>query len=397
MSTEWSKTTRYFVFTLILIGFIWFINAARALVGALAISALLAYVINPVVTLANKRARMNRGLVVFLVYLLSLSALVILGIIFIPVIPEQTSTFLAELQTITDQIQEDYFSQTITVLNTEIDMSALWPDTAVFVDNVISPDIILSSFSAITTNIGWIAVVLVTTYYLLQDWDKLRRWLFNWAPGPYQEDLEQLYQEISLVWNRYFKGQLRLSLIVGLLTGLGCFAVGLNGALVFGILAAVFDVLLSVGPLIITGIAVLVALFAGSTLFPEMSNLIFALLVLGIFTAIQVAENVWLRPRIMSSSLRIHPAIVFIAIIASLALAGVLTALIIIPVIGSVAVISRYVYFKLFKMDPWAANPWETVIMTEDTAAAVVGHSAIMAAENEGDGRATPEQEQTRP
>ena len=46
----------------------------------------------------------------------------------------------------------------------------------------------------------------------------------------------------------------------------------------------------------------------------------------------------------------------FIAIVGSLSLAGVLTALIIVPVLGSIAVVSRYTYFKLFKMDPWADN-----------------------------------------
>jgi hypothetical protein len=58
----------------------------------------------------------------------------------------------------------------------------------------------------------------------------------------------------------------------------------------------------------------------------------------------------------MSSSVHIHPAIIFIAIVASLSLAGVLTALVIVPVIGSVAVISRYTYCKLLNLDPWANN-----------------------------------------
>jgi predicted PurR-regulated permease PerM len=72
-----------------------------------------------------------------------------------------------------------------------------------------------------------------------------------------------------------------------------------------------------------------------------------------LFGGINVVENVWLRPRIMGNSLRLHPAIVFVAIVGSLALAGILVALIIVPVIGSVLVIGRYLYCKILDIDPW--------------------------------------------
>ena len=121
----------------------------------------------------------------------------------------------------------------------------------------------------------------------------------------------------------------------------------------FGVFSAIFDVLLSVGPAIVMAIATIVALLAGSNTM-EVSNSLFALIILAFYLAIQGIENIWLRPRIMSSSVRIHPAIIFIAIVGSLSLAGVVTALIIVPVLGSIAVISRYTYYKLFKLDPWA-------------------------------------------
>ena len=357
MSKEWSTTTRYFVFALVLAGFIWFITAAQALIGALAISALLAYLLNPIVTLVNERARVARSLVVFFVYLLSLGAIITITIIFIPGIPEQTASFLADMQIIMTQAQEDYFSEPITLLNTEIQLDGLMPeaDISELVSSFIRADIIVELLQTSTTNLGWILVVLVATYYLLQDWAKLREWLFSWAPDPFESDFRRLYAEIKLVWNRYFRGQLRLSIIVGLLTGAGSLILGLPGALLFGVFSAIFDVLLSVGPAIIMAIATVVALLAGSNTM-EMSNTLFAVIILAFYLGIQGIENIWLRPRIMSSSVRIHPAIIFIAIVGSLSLAGVLTALVIVPVLGSIAVISRYTYFKLFKMDPWANN-----------------------------------------
>ncbi len=358
MSKEWSTTTRYFVFALVLAGFIWFITAAQALIGALAVSALLAYLLNPLVTLVNERARVARSLVVFFVYLLSLGAIITVTIIFIPAIPEQTASFLADMQIIMTQAQRDYFSEPITILNTDIHLDGLMPETDIseLVSSFIRADIIVELLQASTTNLGWILVVLVATYYLLQDWAKLRDWLFSWAPDPFESDFRRLYGEIKLVWGRYFRGQLRLSIIVGVLTGIGSLILGLPGAILFGVFSAIFDVLLSVGPAIVMAIATLVALLAGSHTL-EISNTLFALIILAFYLAVQGIENIWLRPRIMSSSVRIHPAIIFIAIVGSLSLAGVVTALIIVPVLGSIAVISRYTYFKLFKLDPWEDEP----------------------------------------
>ena len=357
MSEEWSRTTRYIVFGLVLIGFIWFMFAAKALIGAIAISALLAYLLNPLVTLVNERARVARSLVVFFVYLLSLGAVITVTIILVPTIPEQTASFLEDMQIVINQVEADYFSEPITVLNTEIQLDGFFPETnlAQLMSSFIRADIIVELLQTTTTNLGWIIVVLVATYYLLQDWGTLRDWLFSWIPDPFESDCRILYHEIKLVWNRYFRGQLRLSIIVGLLTGAGTLIMGLPGAILFGVFAAIFDVLLSVGPAIIMAIATVVALLAGSSTL-TISNTLFAVLVLVFFLSIQGLENIWLRPRIMSTSVRIHPAIIFIAIVASLSLAGVLTALIIVPVLGSIAVISRYTYSKLFKMDPWADN-----------------------------------------
>ena len=141
-------------------------------------------------------------------------------------------------------------------------------------------------------------------------------------------------------------------LIVGLATGITAMLIGLPGALAFGVLAGLFDIILSVGPLIVMIIGAIVAYVAGSNHL-DISNFWFAVLVLVLFGGINVVENIWLRPRIMGNSLRLHPSIVFVAVVGALALAGILTALIIVPVIGSVLVVGRYLYCKILDIDPW--------------------------------------------
>ena len=180
----------------------------------------------------------------------------------------------------------------------------------------------------------------------------MREWLISLGPDAYQSDFPRVYDEVRTVWQRYLRGQLRLSLMIGLLTALILAGVGMPGAIVFGILAAIFDVIMTVGPVIVAAAAALVALLAGSTYLP-ISNLWFMLLVIGIFALIQAVENVWLRPRIMGSSMNLHPGLVFVAIIGALSLAGIFAALIVVPMLGSTAVIAHYIHAKIMDIPPW--------------------------------------------
>ena len=192
--------------------------------------------------------------------------------------------------------------------------------------------------AATSQNLVWVLVVLVTTYYLLLDWSSLREWLLEIVPPVYKGDAERLYLEIRQVWKTYSRGQLRLMLVMGLITGVSSAAIGLPGALALGVLAGLFDLIFSVGPIVVTIIAAIVAFVAGSSYLP-ISNFWFMILVIIVYIAIQMLENIWLRPRIMGDQLRMHPAVVFVAVISALAMAGV-TALIIVPLLGS-AIVDR--------------------------------------------------------
>jgi predicted PurR-regulated permease PerM len=354
MSKSWNPAARIIAAILLIGAFLWFISAAQALISPLVISALLAYVLNPGVALVNTRTRLSRRWVVLLVYLISLAALVVTAVILIPVIPSQVAALASQLEEIIRQLEES-LAIPLTILGFRIPLDQFIGEIPEITLNFARPDIFLDVLRATTTNFGWLLVVLVTTYYLLQDWPRLREWLFSIAPDVYESDMRRLYAQVREVWQRYLRGQLRLMLFVGVLTGLGSAAIGLPVAWAFGFLAGLFDVILSVGPAVVMAVAALVAFFTGSNFLP-ISNLWFTVLVLALYSAIQTAENIWLRPRILGNSLRLHPAIVFVAVIGSLALAGVLMALIIVPLISSLFVIGRYVYCKILDVDPWVQD-----------------------------------------
>jgi predicted PurR-regulated permease PerM len=356
-SSSWSIPTRYFALILLIGALLWLLFAANELIGPLVIAGLAAYILNPLVNHLSNRSKLKRNWVVVFVYLLFVAALVFIGILVVPRLPPLATGLTEQMENIIVLVEE-VAGRPIYILGTQVPMQAILENWPALTQNITQPGILINMFAATSQNLAWVLLVLVTTYYLLLDGKRLRNWLFSIVPDSQKSDMVRLYGEVKSVWNQYMQGQLRLMLLVGLATGVTAMLIGLPGALAFGVLAGLFDIILSVGPLIVMVIASIVAYVAGSN-YLNIPNFWFAILVFLLFGSINVIENVWLRPRIMGTSLRLHPAIVFIAIVGALALAGILMALIIVPLIGSGLVIGRYLYCKILDIDPWPESTGE--------------------------------------
>lgn len=353
----WSRNVRVFVLLLVLALAAGVLYAARALIGPLLIAALLAYILNPLVTSINRRSRLPRSAVILLFYLLMMAAIIVLAVTLTPLLANQARVLSRELQQGILEM-ETILSERIVVLGFEVAPDEILGESNLVADTLIRSDRIVSLLEAATTNLVWILVILVTTYYLLQDWERLREWLLDLAPPGVEADLRQLYERIRHVWQGYLRGQLLLMLFTGFLTGIVLAAVGLPGAVIIGLLTALLDVIPTLGPALALIVAALIAWLNGSTYLP-LSPGWFLLLVLGLHGAVQAIENAWLRPHIMGHRLQLHPAVVFVGIVGALYLVGALGALVVVPVLGTTAIIGSYIHHRILGLDPWAENEKE--------------------------------------
>ena len=351
MNEGWSRATRYLALIIVLIGLVWLLFAVRALIGPLVIAALLAYVLNPAVTLITSRTRFSHNLSVSLVYLLFLTVLGVILVIFVPVVINQVKSLSLELQGIKGHL-EDALAGAVTFLGFDLSLDKLLAELQEISSPLLKPERVLRVLRATTTNLAWILVILVTTYSFLRDWERLREWLIRLAPEVYQSDIRRLHEELKGVWRAYLRGQLLLMLLVGVLTGLGSAAVGLPGAVALGLLAGALDLIPSLGPTVALMVAAVVAWFEGSAYLP-LSNGSFTVVVVALYTLVQLVENIWLQPRIMERSLRLHRGLVFVAVVGALTLVGALGALIVVPLIGSAKVVGRYVHLRMLGLEPW--------------------------------------------
>jgi predicted PurR-regulated permease PerM len=350
----WSRTTRYIVFLLMLVGFLWFMWLIQELIAPLVIAGLLAFVLNPIVAYVNKFSKLPRQWVVTLVYVIIIGTLTVLTITFAPIAVEQAQGLTAELQIVQDELLSSFDEQAQS-FGFNLNLEGFSTDFEALLATSLSTDQIFRFLQATSQNLVWILVILVSTFYLLQDWHRLREWLIDLAPPMYGGDARRLYGQIKETWQAYLWGQIILMFIIGILSGVGAAAVGLSStAVALGLLAGLLDIIPSAGPAVAMVIATAVAWFQGPPEYINLSNFWFAMLLLGIFTAIQTIENIWLRPRIMGHSLKMHPGVVFVAVMGALAIGGILVALVIIPTIGTLSILGYYFRARIFGMDPWS-------------------------------------------
>jgi predicted PurR-regulated permease PerM len=176
-----------------------------------------------------------------------------------------------------------------------------------FSDTLVSGTIPLTAvIGSLFGNIFLAITVLMISFYLTVGRDGIERFLVAVLPTAYEESAIDLYLTTRKKIGQWLKGQMLLSLVIGLLTFIGLYFLDVKYALLLALLAGVFELIPFVGPVFSGGIAVLIAL---STSF----NL--ALYVLILFVIIQQLENNLLVPVVMKYTTNLNPAAILISIL----------------------------------------------------------------------------------
>ncbi len=360
MMKHWNLPFRYWllsVLTILFIGLLWW---AREMIGPLIIGALLAFLLNPAIEFLSHHTRMSRSWVATIVLLIGLGGVIALSALLFPILIDEIQVLFVDFQDILAQIQV-LLSQPVVILNWELTFEYLIPDlTRLLSENITAiPENAFLILEATSKNLIWGLVILATVYYLLRDWLHLRDWAFNAIPQDYQEDARQLYSEIKQIWQGYLRGNLALMVITGVMFSLAWLAIGLPGALILGLITGILTIIPDLGPAIAAVLAIIVALFEGST-YLQISNFWFAALVSGVYLLLINIKSLWIRPRIFARSVHMHDGIVFIAIMAAVVLQGILGALVIVPVLASAGALGRYIYRQWLDISPDSLTIRET-------------------------------------
>ena len=337
------KKAEFYLF--IILGIYWITSLYQAVISSLVLGILLANLLHPIVALLTNKLHINSRLSAGIVFV-SFITLIITGTrLAAPIVFKQINILANDFQAISEEMI-DLQPALDEFLEINIPLAEIIPELENEINQLLDPARLFRMLRSATDNLVWILVTFMTCFYLLLDHSKLINWIYQLTPQSMRNNLSDILGEINLVWKTYLRGQFFMMVLIGVLSGLGGFAVGLKNALVIGLIAGILELIPSLGPTIATIIAGTSAWTQGSITL-NITNFWFMILVCSIFIIIQLLENTILIPRVMSKRMNIHPALVFIAIVSTLSLFGVLAGLIVIPVIGSLVVLVKYAYHHL--------------------------------------------------
>lgn len=321
---RWSRYTRLWVVLLILVGLIWLLVYAAPLFEALAIAALLAYLLSPLVRVAMEKLHLRRTAAVLLVYLVFLALLAGIPAGMGALILSRLSDWGRELAEAGIALQE-WLAEPHVIFGLDFSPRILLNRLQESAGTTLAaiPGGSLDILSGVTTNILWVLVVFVSLFYLLRDEEKIKPYILDHLPEAYRPELQRLMEEVNQVWKIFLRAQLLIFFVLTVLMVLGGFGViWLYGA---GLL-----------PFSTLGLIVMLVL---------------------VYALVQQVDNLWLRPMLFSHRMRLHPGLVFVGLIGALGVSGVLGAILVVPVMATIKVVGNYVICKLTDQPPWPNDP----------------------------------------
>jgi predicted PurR-regulated permease PerM len=339
-----------------------FALAARVVVLVF-IALLLASGLQPVVDSARARTRLGRGATVLVVYAVFFVMVVLFALLILPGalnqfndLGAQLAPLLADARAWAGDIQPRALSASLTAL-IDTFQRALTPTGAEPAD----PDAIIAVGLTVADFAISLASVLAMVFFWLTERARLQRFAIALVPAARRHGLREAWNEIELRLGSWVRGQLVLMGSMGVMTTVAYFLIGLEGALLLGVIAGLAEAIPIVGPIIGAVPALLVAATTG--------RLEIVLLVAVVYTVIQVIESNVLIPMIMRNAIGIPPFLVIASILAGAAIGGVVGALMAVPVAASLLVVLERLQDRDMRV-PLDRATTEAEAMTPDPTAA---------------------------
>lgn len=276
-----------------------------------------------------KRYIKSRSIAVFLIYIVTISIVVVLSSVFMPVFIEEVSALVSSLSqyiphgSILNTFQSDTISGAKEVVST-ISHNASLSDIIKSVQTLISSmsggflDIFNGAFGGI---FNFILIVIISFYFSITE-KGIENFLRIIIPKKNEEYVINLWQRTEHKIGLWFQGQMLLGLIIGLLAYLGLTILGVKYSLVLAILTAFFElvpygIFLAVIPVVLFG-------------FLD-GGIMTAALSFGLYFILHQFENYLIYPLIIKKIIGISPLVVILSIIIGFELAGFFGVILAIP------------------------------------------------------------------
>jgi predicted PurR-regulated permease PerM len=314
-----------------------------------AFAAILAYLGDPIVDrlelLQIKNWHLNRGLAVTLVFITLTFALVSVLLVIVPGVESQIGLLLKKLPSYLYWMNNDLLPR----LNQRFDMNLQPFEGARLVDIVksnwqkaggIFTTLISSVSHSGSVILEWMMNLLlipVITFYLLRDWDILVARVHDLFPRRIAPVIGRLADESDQVLGAFLRGQFYVMVVLGIIYSTGLWLIGLELALLIGMLAGLVSFVPYLGSIVGIVAACLAALL-------QFHDPVYLVPVAIVFMVGQSLEGMLLTPWLVGDQIGLHPVAVIFAVLAGGQLFGFLGILLALPLASVIMVLLRHIH-----------------------------------------------------
>ena len=383
-SPFWGRSTKIVIIVAVLLISAFAAWRFQNLIMMTVTAAVIAFILNPLIAYVNQRTRLSRGWVILLIYFIMAVAFIWLFVALGVAAFEQAGDFINLVPSLIDQLLDlieriGQPSEPIIIFNQfAIDPVELpWDSITNQILGLVEPTLstsgqFLGQLATTTIRlVGNFLFVFVISIYLAVEYPHFGRHLESVTfQAGYSEDARRLSKKLGQIWDAFLRGQVILGLVIFVVVWLGLTLLGVRNSLTLGLLSGLLEFIPTLGPVIGTGVAMIVAFFQPGNPW-GLENWQFALLVLAFMIVVQQIENNVLVPRIVGRALDLHPLIVLIGVLMGASLAGILGAILAAPILASLKLLGIYTWRKLFDLPPFPEEETRTEQISLDPAETV--------------------------
>lgn len=342
--------------TLLVIGAIlviaWLIWSSRGALFPFAIGLVFSYLISPLVNrvqlaIPNRGwlGRARRTIAVILVYLVALLTFISVIATIGPRLVNETVELIESLPDYAETVREEsnywnrWYEETVPE-DVRLNIESHLDDLGGVVGGA-AQSAVMATFGTVRRVFGFIAglaLLPLWTFYILKDQRRGLDFFYNLWPKNIQADVRNIVGIADRILGAYVRGQILLGLVVGVVTFLGLYFIGVEYAVPLAVLAGIFEMVPILGPWIsgVAGVIVVLATDPGK---------IWAVVIL--FVVIQQLENTFLVPKIQGDAVDLNPAIIMILLVVGGAVFGLLGVIVIVPLAAITRDVFVYIYGRL--------------------------------------------------
>ena len=214
-------------------------------------------------------------------------------------------------------------------------LAAEWKQTGGVISRVVK--YATQSSMGLISTLGSVAMVPVVAFYMLRDFDLVTERIKMLLPLSIQPQVNAWAIESNDVLAAFMRGQLLVMLSLGAIYALGLHLVGLNYALLIGVLAGLASVVPYLGFVVGIAAALIISVF-------QFDNYLPLVMVLVVFSVGQIVESFVLTPLLVGDRIGLHPVAVIFAILAGGQLFGFMGVLLALPIAAVIMVLLRHLH-----------------------------------------------------